>query len=295
MVRSKIIRVALAACLLACATACAQAESFRVTATFYPLYVAVLNVARDVEGIRIDCMAPAQAGCLHDYQMTTADRRALEDSDVIIVNGAGLEPFLVALLPGLDAETIDASVGIPLLADGHEPGHEENPHVWVSIAGMMAQVRNIAAGLAQADPAHATQYAQNAERYLERLEVLREEMAEALAPFAGTPIVTFHEAFDYFARDFGLRVAAVVRTDPGSAPSARALAEVAEIIRREGVKALFTEPGADDASARVLSRETGVPVYVLDPAVSMGANPMDCDAYLIIMRENTRTLVEALS
>lgn len=285
----------LAVCMLSGVTACAHAEPYRITATFYPLYVAAINVARDAEGIEIVCMAPAEAGCLHDYQMTTADRRALEDSDVVIMNGAGLEPFLDKLLPTLRADVIDASAGIPLLKDDHAHDHGENAHVWVSIEGMMAQVQNISDGLAAADPARAYQYAQNAEAYLRELKALKLEMSEALAPYKGASIVTFHEAFDYFARDYGLNVVAVVQTDHGSAPSARALAEVAEAIRREDVKALFAEPGADDASVQILARETGVPVYELDPAVSGEANPADFDAYLRIMRQNMQTLIEALS
>ena len=282
------------AALLLLLSGCAAAEGkLLVTATFYPLYVAALNITRGVEGVEVRCMAPAQAGCLHDYQLTTEDRRTLSDSDVIIHNGAGLEGFLDKLLPILSANAVEASEGIALLPGGHED--EENAHVWVSITGMIAQVENIARGLSRADPDHAELYAQNAADYVARLEALHQEMREALAPFGGMPIVTFHEAFDYFAADFDLVIAAVVELDHGSAPSAKELANVVAIIKEQNVCALFAEPQYEDTSVDILSRETGVPVYLLDPAVSGVVEPEAYDAYMDVMRQNMVTLVEALS
>ena len=287
----------LCACLCLPACGCAQEETLTVTATFYPLYLTAINIARDVEGVEIVCLAPPQAGCLHDYQMTAADRCALADSDVVIQTGAGREAFRDELLPTLTATVVDASAGVTLLEDAHhEHGHETacNPHVWVSVAGAMAQARNIADGLAQADPAHAQAYKANCEAYLASLEELQEQMHALLAPCEGMPIITFHAAFDYLAQEFGLRVVAVVETDAGSAPSAQELANVAEIAREEGVKALFAEPQYDDASVDILARETGLPVYLLDPVVSGEADAEDYDAYLRIMLENAQTLCEAL-
>lgn len=294
--------------LLMPAAIMAEGETeLRVTATFYPLYVAAINVADGVSGLQIDCLAPPSAGCLHDYQMTTADRRALEDTDVLIMNGAGLETFLDKVLPTLSADVIDASAGIALLENTHdheeEAGihdhdvhdHELNPHVWVSVLGMRDQVRNIAAGLSEIDPANAERYMANAEAYCDSLDALYELMTEALAPYAGAPIVTFHEAFDYFARDFDLRVVATVQHEHDAAPSAREMAETADIIRAENVKALFAEPQYEDTSVDILSKETGVPVYLLDPAVSGEVDPTDYNAYTRIMEQNMRTLMEALS
>ena len=156
--KKRMLPYLMAASLFFGLSGCASADApLTVTATFYPLYIAALNIARDVEGVDVRCMAPPQAGCLHDYQMTTADRRSLEDSAVVIMNGAGLEGFLDKLLPSLGAAVIDASESVPLLP-GREDGEAVNPHIWVSVGGMIAQVKNIAAGRAGADPAHAAQY-----------------------------------------------------------------------------------------------------------------------------------------
>lgn len=278
------------ACLLLSGVAQASQAPLKVTAVFYPLYVATINVARDVPGLDIACLAPPSAGCLHDYQMSTADRRALEDSDVVIINGAGLETFLDKLLPQLSAQVIVASDGLELLADEHGP----NAHVWVSIPGMMTEVQNIADGLATAAPEHAGQFQENAANYIETLSALEKEMKAALAPYAGAPIVTFHEAFAYFANDFDLDVIATVQHEHDMAPSGRDLAITADAIAGHDVKALFAEPQYEDTSVDILAGETGVPVYLLDPAVSGEVDPQDYGAYIRVMRQNMDTLVEAL-
>lgn len=287
----KILVLVLSVAQLLTLTGCAGAEdTLRVTATFYPIYIAAINITKDVEGVTVSCLTPPTAGCLHDYQMTAADRRALSDSDVIIYNGAGLESFLEPVIPALSATMIEASEGIALLPGVHD---EWNPHVWVSVGGAIAQVQNIAGGLAQADPVHAEAYAANAQRYIVRLEALKAEMEEGLAPCQGIAVVTFHEAFDYFAGEFGLNIVAVVENEAGGAPSAKTLAELSDVIRSENVRALFAEAQYDDASVEILSRETGTPVYVLDPVVS-GVADGDTDAYLRIMRENMETIRGAL-
>ena len=159
------------------------------------------------------------------------------------------------LLPGR-ARTIDASEGIALLPGAHG---ETNPHVWVSVDGAMRQVENITEGLVALDPSREDLYRENANAYLERLGALKAQMGEALQPFEGEPIVTFHEAFDYFAKEFGLRVVAVIEAEPGDTPSAREMAEVADKIRAEQVRALFAEPQYEDLSAKLSgNRRAGV-------------------------------------
>ena len=286
----KCLVMLIAACLVFSGVAQASEAPLKVTAVFYPLYVATINVARDVPGLDIVCLAPPSAGCLHDYQMSTADRRVLEDSDVVIINGAGLETFLDKLLPQLPAQIIVASEGIELLTDEHGP----NAHVWVSVPGMMAEVQNIADGLAKAAPDHAGKFQQNAASYIEELSVLEADMKATLAPYAGAPIVTFHEAFAYFAEDFDLDVVATVQHEHDMAPSGRDLAITADAIREHDVKALFAEPQYEDTSVDILAKETGVPVFLLDPAVSGEVDPEDYGAYIRTMRQNMNTLVEAL-
>lgn len=200
----------------------------------------------------------------------------------------GMEPFLDKVArqsPGL--RVVEVSEGIPLM-DG-------NSHVWVSFDGARRQTDNIVAALSAAQPEQADAFRANGESYKEKLAALEQRMRAALAPYAGTPIVTFHEAFPYFARDFRLEIAGVIEREPGTEPSARELADTVKLVRERGVKALFAEPQFSDRSARVIAAETGSKVHELDPVVTGPSEPDAArGAWLAAMEKNLAVLQDAL-
>jgi zinc transport system substrate-binding protein len=263
-------------------------EPLRVVTSFYPVYVTTLNVTEGIDGIQVSNLTSPHIGCLHDYQLTAGDVRTLSEADLLLVNGAGMEPFLDKLRrnsPRL--RVVEASSGIPLIGG--------NGHVWVSFEGTRRQVDNITAALAEAAPEHAAALRANAESYKASLAALEARMHEGLAPHAGAHVMTFHEAFVYFARDFGLELVGVVQREPGTEPSARELAETMDLVRRRGVKALFTEPQYSDRSAQVIGRETGLKVNELDPVVTGPSAPDEArGAWLAAMEKNLAVLQEAL-
>ncbi|MDD5678034.1 MAG: metal ABC transporter substrate-binding protein [Kiritimatiellae bacterium] len=276
-----------AACLLSLAGS-ANAAGLRIVTSFYPIYLATLNVARDIPGVEVINMTRPFTGCLHDYQMTPGDLVTLEKADIFVVNGAGMETFLdkaIQQVPRL--KLIQASEGISLMSTAGVA----NPHVWVSVKLHMQQVENIAAGLERLDPDHVNLYRKNASAYLARLETLRATMHAGLQNVKTRDIITFHEAFPYFAREFGLTVVAVIEREPGSEPSARELAQAITLVKKTGVKAIFAEPQYSAKAADAIARETGASVYRLDPVVT---GPMTADAYLAIMQANLQTLEQAL-
>lgn len=256
----------------------------RIVTSFYPIHIAVLNVARNVPGVEVINLTPPITGCLHDYSMTPQDLRTLARADAFVINGLGMESFLdeaVKRLPYL--RVVDASRGIKPLDD--------NPHVWVSVTLAIQQVQNIADALEEFDPDHAERYRANADAYIARLDALRRRMREGLDGVKNRNIVTLHEAFPYFAREFGLRVVAVIEREPGSEPSARELAQTIDIVRQTGAPALFAEPQYPAKAIDTIAAETGAKVYTLDPAVT---GPMEPGAYLGIMETNLETLMAAL-
>jgi zinc transport system substrate-binding protein len=276
-------------CGMAAAMGCAMsAESWgkpmRVVTSFYPMYIHALNVVHDVPGVELINLTSQAAGCLHDYQLSPDDLVRLSRADALVVNGAGMESFIdraVRQAPGV--KVINASEGISLLG--------ANSHVWLSVSLAMCQVQNIAAGLAAIDPDHAAAYAANAEAYCRRLDALRKSMQAGLKDLKRRNIITLHEAFSYFAEDFGLNIVGVIQREAGTAPGAKELAATIRLARASDVKALFAEPQYPRASADVIAAETGAKVYLLSPVVS-GAK--DSDAYIRAMEENLRVLKEAL-
>lgn len=287
---------ALPAILFLCAllTACQVSggrkdEDFSVVTSFYPLYVTALNVVGDAENVRLTNMSAPEAGCLHDYQLTTADRKKLSDADLFLVNGAGMESFLDKVIQSeKDLPIREACQGVELMTD--ENG-EPNAHVWVSVEGAIQQTENIKNALCEFDPTQADIYAANADAYVKKLRALSDEMRAKLAGARGREILPFHEAFPYFAQEFGLSVVAVVEREPGEAPSPAELIDLVEVVRAHPDAVLFAEPQYDRSSADVIARETGHAVFTLDPVV--GGDLDDRDAYINRMRENMRTLEEA--
>jgi len=324
----RILPILLAAMLLF--SACGRNEAEKVSApseedtitivtSFYPMYIFTKNIAKDIEGIKVLNMAEPKTGCLHDYQMTPADMKKVEKAEIMVINGAGLESFIEKVIkerPQL--KIVEASKGLEMLeGEGHHHGsehdlediHEEdtehkehedhehdhsvNPHIWVSISGAIDEVKNIGEQLAVADPSNAQKYRSNTDEYVKRLEDQREKMYSALKTISNRNIVTFHEAFPYFAKEFDLNIIEVIETEEGSTPSAGELANKIRKIKESNVKALFTESQNLTSLVQTVSKEVGIKVYELDPIVTGPVEPQ-LDAYEKAMDENLKVLLEAL-
>lgn len=263
-------------------------NDFVILTSFYPVYIIAKNVAADVSGVQVKNMTPPVTGCLHDYTITGEDMRKIEQASILLINGAGMESFMQKVFEQYPAKkTASLSEGLVLIVNNNTP----NPHVWVSISNAVVMTQSCARILSAADPAHAEQYNKNSQVYQKKLLVLKERMAKELAPFKGKKIVTFHEAFPYFAREYGFEIIAVVEREPGSEPSAKELAETMQLVKRLNIKALFAEPQYPASAAETIARETGSHVYTLDPAV---IGPDSHDAYLEIMAKNLSVLKDAL-
>jgi zinc transport system substrate-binding protein len=170
-----------------------------------------------------------------------------------------------------------------------------NAHLWVSIRGAIKQTKRIASELAKIDRPNAQRYEQNAENYVAKLDALHDEIEKALKPLKSRQVITFHEAFPYFAEEFDLNVVGVVEREPGAEPNARELANTIKLIRASKAAALFAEPQYSAKSAEVIARETGIAVSFLDPVVTGPMKPEEArDHYLAAMRGNLAALLKAL-
>ena len=268
------------------------AEPFRIVTSFYPMYVATINITDGVDGVEVYNMTKPQTGCLHDYQLMTEDMKTLEKADAFVINGAGMEDFMDKVTEQQKKlKVIDASRGIELIHDDEEG---DNPHVWLSVTDAITQVRNIADQLKEADPAHAAAYEKNAVAYIEKLTSLKSEMHAALDNVPHKDIVTFHEAFPYFAKEFNLNIIGVVEREPGTEPTPTELQETIEQVNALPTKVLFTEPQYSPAAAETIARETGAKIYTLDPVVTGEATSAAKNAYIDMMKKNMKTLQEAL-
>ncbi|MFN0068632.1 MAG: metal ABC transporter substrate-binding protein [Limisphaerales bacterium] len=285
----------------------APAAPLRVLTTLPPLQA----VAADIVGTygQVENWL-AGGGDPHDFQFTARDLRRLQDADLLIVNGLGLEAWLQRALqragqpPRL--RVVEAAAGIPLSAlivgqcadhdHGHE-GHEHhqhpiNPHVWLDPVLVRYMVTNIWQAVAAADPANAAGYQRNAEALVERLRVLDEEFERRLGPVRQQPFIAYHDAFPYLVRRYQLRQAGVVEESAEVEPSARHLSGLAASVRAEGVRVMFIEPGGARRLAQRFAQDLGLNLATLDP-LEQTAMPGP-GAYDVAMRRNLDALEAAL-
>ncbi|HZK84576.1 MAG TPA: metal ABC transporter substrate-binding protein [Desulfosporosinus sp.] len=267
-----------------------SSSTMTIAASFYPMYIFALNVAKDIPNVNVFDMTKPTAGDLHDYAVTPDDMKNLERAKVLIINGAGIESFMgkiTSQMPNL--KIVDSSKGIEILKGPGNVGN--NPHVWVSISNAIKQVQTIGDQLALLDPKNATKYKENTNVYIKKLEAQSTKMHLALDGIKNRHIITFHDAFPYFAKEFNLNIVGVIEREPGSEPSAKELAQTIDKVKSLNVKALFAEPQYSTRAADTIAKETNAKVYTLDP-VAMG--PINSDAYINIMDSNLKTLQEAL-
>ena len=292
----KILYLCLSLLMVFLLTGCsAAAENIQVMATFYPVYILAENVLSGVDGVTLSSMTPPSTGCLHDYQLLTSDMKALAKAQALLVNGAGMESFL----PDLEAQfpnlrVVDCSQGVELLEEEEEDDHDHgdyNAHIWLAPENAIRMVENLRDGLSALLPEKSEQISANTEAYIARLQALDAELREAIAALPRKQIVTFHEAFPYFARAYGLEVAAVVALEPDEPISPRMLKQVIEQVKSAGIPPLFSEPQYENTALRTIAQETGAKVYELDPLVTGDGS---LTAYEDVMRRNLTVLQEAL-
>lgn len=294
----KIIALLVALLMIPCVSL-----SETVVTSFYPIWIMTLNLTEGLEDhITVRNLAAPTVGCLHDYSLQTADMKALAAADVFLVNGAGMEAFLPEITRALpDLPVIEAAAGIDLLGnqdaveilDARE--EEENSHIWLDPLRAVQMAENLAAGLIRVLPEDEKTIAENLTGYRSRLLALDARLREGLENLPRRDIVTFHEAFPYFAAAYNLRVVAVVNKEPGEVLTPMQMSVLIREISKLGNPPLFVEPQYTDLSAQTLSRETGAPVYFLDPVVTGPADQVPLDYYETVMLQNMQTLIDALT
>lgn len=266
------------------------------------IYSLTANVAGDA--VRLENLLPPGSSP-HQVSFTPGQARLLHDADILVVNGAGLEPWvddMVAASGNKNLRVVVASKGLEFLRPGEpvpiagsKSDHDEeptnvDPHVWLDPANARRMVTTIADGLALGDPADADAFRKRAAAYDVRLEALDAEVRAALQAVPNLRFISFHSAFQYYARAFGLEQAAVIEEFPGKEPSPQYLAGLVRLVKESGVTAVFSEPQFSPRPAEALAREAGVTVYEVDPEGAVLAASL----YEDLMRANTATFVEAL-
>ena len=266
-----------------------EEQTLTVVTSFYPMYIAALNVIGDTDGVHLQNLSEPQTGCLHDFQLTPEDMKLLSKADVFIINGGGIESFMKDVAKSYpDLTIIEASEGIDLLEDEGE----ENAHAWMSVATYEEQVNHIAEGLIAADEKHASDYQKHADAYVVKLDALKERQQKVAEKIKGQSVILFHEAYDYVADDYGLDVAYVLDLDEERQVSAGEVADVLAAVRDDHVKYILAEELYGKSMGDTVEKETDAKVIYLD---ALNRGDYDADSYIKGMSANIGLIEQYLT
>ena len=268
-------------------------------------------------------------GDTHVYRPTPAAARAVSEADVLVVNGLDFEGWLDRLIEtaNFDGVRVVATAGIDPITfeddhgDDHDGDHDHeeskaaedhgdehdgheahahgafDPHAWQSLRHAVSYVDNVTLALANASPDSATAFYRSRALYVAEIEALDAEIRSLLAevPESARTIVTSHDAFQYFGRDYGLAFIAPQGLSTESEASAKDVVRLIELIRNQGIRAVFLENIADPRLLKRIADETGATIGgTLYPGALSGPDG-PAPTYLDMMRHNARTLAQALA
>jgi ABC-type Zn uptake system ZnuABC Zn-binding protein ZnuA len=253
------------------------------------------DIVRAVGGRRADVHSIIPAGVgPEDYEPKPDDARNLADARLIVSNGVGLDDFLNRLLSsgGSRATRLVLGDGLPTIAVDGVP----NPHFWLDPSIVRTgYLPKIVEALATVAPADRATFEANAAAYGERLTALDADLQAKVAtlPEANRKLVTFHDAFPYFAKHYGFDLVGVVVANVGQEPTATELAALVEKVRSTGARAVFAEAQFNPKLARTLADEAGIQ-RVVTTLYTDALGPAPADSYLGMMTWNMDQVVEAL-
>ncbi len=268
--------------------------------------VQITALTQEVGGDLIELHGIIPAGTdSHEFEPTAGDLRAIEEADVILKNGIGLDDWIDDTLGASEAEPVTVTAGIETIEGGladheeeAEDEHTQDPHVWQDPANAQIMVDNIAATLSDADPENADAYEANAEAYNTTLEETRNEVQAIIDEISreDRKLVTNHDAFGYFASAFSLEVvgAVIPSLTTGAEASAEDTAALLETIERENVKAIFAESSVNSGLARTLADDANVTIVDDLYGDSLGEQGSGAETVHGMLLANARKIADAL-
>jgi len=196
-------------------TGFAEKRQLKVLASFYPLY----EFTKIIGGERIDVSVIVPSGIEpHDWEPTIQDLQKMQNADIIVINGINLEPWITKLVSvNPDILIVDTSNGISLLEkDKHMFNNkiQNDPHIWLDPVLAKKQIQNIVDGLIRIDPQNTDYYQENANAYNSKLILLDNKIRNELSICVKKDFLAFHDAFSYFANEYGLNQNTVIGVNP---------------------------------------------------------------------------------
>ena len=267
--------------------------------TFYPVYDLTKRIVGDKMNVKMLIKSNEEP---HSFELKSSDMAALNKADLIVYNGANMEGFIKDVEAAVKNKEkfLNLSQGLTLLeaaSDLASANHDAvNPHTWLSVKNAMEQLDTICRKLSVIDPANKDYYEQNLQKSLKEFKALDDEFTKVLSGIKKKDkcFIVSHAAFNYLARDYGLKQIAVTGISPEDEPTAAQLKKIADFVKEHGIKTILFEGKTTPKVAETLAKNTGTKtgtIYTLENLTEEEAKL----GYIELMRRNLRELEKVLS
>jgi zinc transport system substrate-binding protein len=315
----------LLASAFALAAGAAQAEAPDVVVSIKPIHSLVASI---MQGVGEPALIVEGAASPHTYSMKPSNAAALQNASVVFWVGHGLEAFLEKPLESLGTGAkiveLDDAPGLEKLkfreggafephddgdeheaasADAHDGSHEAeghhhdegefDMHLWLDPQNAKAMAADIEKTLAEVDPANKAAYKANLDKLNVRLDTLDKTITETVAPIKDRPFIVFHDAYQYFEKRYGVKVAGSITVSPETMPGAERISQIHKKIQELGATCVFAEPQFEPKLVNVVLEGTTAKSGTLDPeAATLTAGP---DLYFQLMESVGTSLKTCLA
>lgn len=260
-------------------------NNFKIVTTFYPIYIMTENITEGAQNIELVNMTDVNVGCVHDYTLSTTDMKKIENADVIIQNGQGLENFIDKILNTYsNIAIINSSENVSNII---KENGQNNSHIWTSITNYIKQVEEIANKLSVLNPENAEIYNTNKDNYIGNLQKLQDKYTKELGTINKKEAICLNEAITYLAKEINLEVTCVETDHEESSLSAERMKELIDEMKEKNITAILVGSEDNLKNAEILSEETGAKIYKIKTCLT---GEMDKNSYINDMEQNLEQL-----
>ena len=262
----------------------------RVVATIFPL----ADIIKQIGGEAVEVATLLTPGSSpHTFEPTVEQARAVSEADLMVFVGGGLDNWAVKLGTAGEKTVLLEIMALLAKEEDSDAAFTDNPHIWVDPVLVKERIAPlICRALKSIYPDGAASFEENLKSFQQELDTLHKELSELTAAFSQKRFISFHSAWHYFARRYGLQEVASVEEFPGKEPSAKWLEELVKLADLHNIRVIFAEPQLGNRAAEVIADEIGGKVLLLDPLGGEGVPGRE--SYLELIRYNTEIFRQAL-
>ena len=261
--------------------------NLKIVSSFYPIHIITMNLVEGAQNVKEVSLTQNNVGCLHNYTLSTLDMKKIENANIFIQNGLGLENFMDKILQAnKDVKIIDSSANITNTLQNNE---NVNPHIWTSIENYTKQVETISQKLCEYNPENSLIYKTNCEKYVQDLNELKAKYDEQLSKLNSKKAICLDEALVYLTNSIKMDVTYIETNHEESTLSADTMKNIIEKMKKENIKLIFIGEEDNLSNAQTLANETGAQIIKLNSLLSGENNKGE---YINAMTENLEILRE---